>query len=170
MGALSLSFPDASTFEWLSLADLKTPPVCDGAAYWNKLRGERSYPFRHEVRARDIAGLLPYVSIIRVVDGGTDFEHRIIGDVMVRAFDVPLQNRRMSDVAKEAPTYPAYCWPPFRRVIETGQPVAWRFCAGRGDTSVVISAGEIALLPLGRSPEGVDHMLGFGTHVTHIVR
>jgi hypothetical protein len=159
-----------STFEWVSLKDLKTPAVRDGADYWNRLRGERPFPTRADVKARDLARLLPYVSIIKVIDNGTDFENRIIGDTMVRAFNVPLQNRRLSDIAKEAPDFVAYCWQPFRRVIETREPAAWRAHTGTDNTWVVISDAEVVLLPLGNSPECVDHMIGFGTHLTHVAR
>jgi hypothetical protein len=170
MGALSQHHSRTTTYEWVALADLQTTPVRDGAAYWNQLRGERPFPSRAEVNARDLVPLLPYVSIIKVIDDGADFEHRIIGDVMVRAFRVPLQNRRLSDVAKEAPDVAKHCWTPFRRVFETREPAAWRSHTGNDNTWVVISDAEIALMPLGNTPDRIDHLIGFGTHITRVAR
>ncbi len=170
MAALSPRPSRATAFEWVPLAELKTPQVRDGAAYWNHLRGDRPFPSRAEVTARDLAPLLPYVSVVKIIDNGTDYEHRIIGDVMVRAFSMPLQNRRLSDIAKEAPDFAAYCWTPFRRVFESGQPVAWRSHTGNDNTWVVISDAEVVLLPLGNTADQVDRMLGFGTHFTRVAR
>jgi hypothetical protein len=170
MGALSQRPSRTTTYEWVTLAELQTTPVRDGAAYWNRLRGERPFPSRAEVTARDLAPLLPYVALIKVLDGGTDFENRIVGDVMVRAFNMPLQNRRLSEISKEAPEFGRVCWAPFRRVLETREPTAWRSHTGNDNTWVVISDAEVALLPLGDAPDQVDHMISFGTHITRVAR
>jgi hypothetical protein len=164
MPATSAFMPQTSIFDWVGLDQLESAPLRVAAAYWHSIRGPRLFPAREDLKARDMAGILPYMSLVKVIDGGADFEHRIVGDVMVRAFSVPIQNRRFSEIAQEAPELIEVSFMLFRKPLETRAPVAWRQRTGHDAIHTAFTESEIVLLPLGRSPDAIDHIVGFGVH------
>jgi hypothetical protein len=159
--ASALLPPSSTTFEWLTPDTVAAAPLRAGVAWWRSARANRPYPARQDMHPRQMRGLLPYMSLVRVVDDGADFEHRIVGDVMVRAFSVQIQNRRFSEIAGDAPDFIARCYSLFRLAVETAAPVAWRSIAGFDNATIVITHGEVILLPLGRTK--VDHVLALGS-------
>lgn len=160
-GASALLPPTPTAFEWLTPDSVSATPLKDAVAWWRAARGTRPYPTRQDLHPRQIAGLMPYMSLLKVIGNGADFEHRIVGDVMVQAFAVKIQNRRFSEIAEDAPDFIARCFPLFRMVVETGAPVAWRSITSFDEVTVVVTHGEIVLLPLGHHK--VDHVLAFGS-------
>jgi len=156
--------PQTSIFDWIALDQLRSASLRIGAAYWQSLRGDRLFPARDDLKARDMAGMLPYMSLVKVIDGGADFEHRIVGDVIVRAFSVPIQNRRFSEIARDAPELIEVSLQLFRKPVETRAPVAWRQKTGQEASHTVFTESEIVLLPLGQNQDAVDHIVGFGVH------
>ena len=165
MSNLSKFVPHSGTFEWVAPDDVADPMLQTAISHWQQIRRHRPFPARNDLKPQKIARLLPYMVLLKVIDGGKDFEHRIVGDVMVRAFNVPIQNRRFSEIARDAPLLIEQASIPFRRVVDTTAPVAWRQHAGHEDTNIVFTRSEIVLLPLG-SGAAVDHVVGFGIHET----
>jgi hypothetical protein len=159
---ISSPLPPNATYEWIDPNDLHAEPLRAGVRWWRKARGDRPFPAREDLNPRDIAELLAYMSLLKVIDDGADFEHRIVGDVMVQAFNVRIQNRRFSDIAYEAPEFIERCFEIFRRVVDTGEPRAWRAVEGRDSTAVVFRHSEVVLLPLGH--EKVNHLVAFCCH------
>lgn len=153
---------EPSWFEWLTPDTVAQAPLKTGVAWWRAARGNRPYPSKQDLHPRQMSSLLPYMSLVKVIDDGADFEHRIVGDVMVQSFTVQLQKRRFSEIAKDAPVFIERCFSFFRMVVETGAPVGWRSSGDYASCRAVISPGEVVLLPLGRSK--VDHILGIGAH------
>jgi hypothetical protein len=158
------SMPHTSIFDWVELDQLRSAPLRVGVAYWQAIRGNRLFPAREDLKARDIAGILPNMSLVRVIDGGVDFEHRIVGDAMVRAFSVPIQNRRFSEIEWDAPKLIEVSLWLFRKVVETRAPMAWRQRTGQEATHIVFTDSEVVLLPLGQSKDTVDHIVSFGVY------
>ncbi|HUO97863.1 MAG TPA: PAS domain-containing protein [Rhizomicrobium sp.] len=146
----------------LALDELTCQPLRAGVAYWDSIRRDRPFPERRDLKPRDLAGIVSHMSLLKVIDGGRDFEHRIIGDAMVRSFFVPVQSRRFSDIARDAPELIAFCLPLFRQAVTTGAPVAWRHRVGRDVAKYASIVAEVVVLPLGT--DKVDHLLAFGTH------
>ena len=170
MSAPSPLFPQTSAFHWLNPEELTSPLLQAAVSYWRKLRGDRPFPSREELKPRDMQTFLSRISLVKVIDGGADFEHRIVGDAMVQAFNVPLQNRRFTDIAKDAPEWIEHCLPLFRKVVDTGKPVAWYVRRGSEADFAVFSEAETILLPLGRTPPVVDHIVAFGVHAAKMMR
>lgn len=158
----SAPLPNAATLEWLTLDTVTAAPLKAGVAWWRLARGDRPYPTRQDLRPRDMTGLMPYMSLLKVIDCGADFEHRIVGDMIVQSFKITVQNRRFSEIANDAPDFTARCFSLFRMVVETGAPLAWHSRTTLGSAHIVITFSEVVLLPLGRN--GVDHVLCFGGH------
>jgi hypothetical protein len=153
-------WPGDSMHACVGLDELTATQLRQAISYWDQLRAGRRFPARAELNPRQMTKLLPYMSLVKVIDGGADFEHRIVGDIMVQAYRVNIQNRRFSDIANDAPQFVAGCLPFFRRVAEHGEPVAWRTHTGHHTTDIVFTHSEVVLLPLGA--EAVDHIVGFG--------
>ncbi len=69
-----------------------------GVAYWRALKGTRSYPAATDIRPRDLAPLLRNVVLIKVVDGGLDYEYRIVGGRPCQQPRLFHPGRRVSEV------------------------------------------------------------------------
>ena len=153
-----------TTFEWLGLGQLEGAPLRAAVAYWSAIRGDRLFPSRNDLKPRDMGGLLPHMSLVKVIDGGADFEHRIVGDAVVRAFSVPVQNRRFSEIALQAPRLIEVSFGLFRKVVETRAPLAYLQRTQSDKFQLVCTLAEMVLLPLGCSDEVVDHVVAFVVH------
>jgi hypothetical protein len=151
-----------TNIEWIPPDAVQHAPLCAAAAYWNRLRGDRSWPSREELSFRDMARLAPYMSLVRVIDDGADFEHRVVGDHMVCAFSVPIQNRRFSDIAVDAPGLIEISFQVFRKVLETRAPVAVRLETDHGGAEMVYARAVNIHFPLGRTEDCIDHIVVFG--------
>ena len=153
---------ERTDFEMLSLDVVACMPTRRGIAIWRLLRAGRRFPAHSDLKMRDIADIMPYMSLVAVIDGGKDFENRFVGDAVVRAHDVPINHRRFSDVAKDMPTLMQGLLPLFRKVVETGEPLAYRGRTGHDLSHVVYTDFEGVLLPLGQNDEVIDYVLYVG--------
>ncbi len=155
--------PDSTSLTFVPLEAITATPLRLGLEYWNGLRGSRRFPARAEIKPRDIAPALRHMSLVKVEED--DFIYRIVGDAIVRAYDVPIQNRRVSDIAYDEPGFGAIILPVFRRVAESGEPVAVQGKTGRDVTRVNFTDYENLLLPLGPDDGTVDHIMTFSSYV-----
>jgi len=160
--------PPNTIIEWVTLDEIQCEALRAGTAYWNKLRCGRPWPSRDELNFRDMAKFLPYMALLRVIDGGADFEHRFVGDVMVRAFSVPIQNRRFSEIGVDAPSLIRNSFLIFRRVLQTRAPVFALQRIGHDVREVVYMYGERALLPLGCTSDSIDYVIGLGYNQKYV--
>lgn len=76
-------------------------------SYWRMLRGTRRLPARGELSPRDMRGILPNVVLLRVIDGGLDYEYRIVGALFVQAYGAQFRDMRLSQVEAVAPEHGA---------------------------------------------------------------
>ena len=155
---------DITSFERIALDELESPVVRRGVAYWNILRGERRFPAREEVHPRDIVSLLKNVLLIRVLDGGADFEFRIVGDAQAQTYALPFAGKRLGDMRGTCPPYGYILNGLFQHVTQFGEPVALRGHFGAGFANLKIAYCETVMLPLGLG-EAVDHIIGFTAFV-----
>lgn len=163
VAALAEAMPEKTDFEWLSLDQVESAPARRGIAIWHSLRGKRRFPSRKDLKPREIASIMQHMSLIKVINGGEDFENRFVGDAVVRAHEVPIEHRRFSDIAADTPVLIERLLPLFRKVVDTGEPLAYRGRTGHDLARVVYSDFEGALLPLGENDAAVDHVIFVGT-------
>lgn len=154
--------PSNTIIDWIALEAIQFEALRSAAAYWNRLRGERPWPSRDELSIREMSRFAHYMSLVQVIDDGADFLHRIVGHAMVCAFSVPIQNRRFSEIAVDAPELIHNSFLIFRKVLETRAPVAVCHQAGHDIRQMAYMSGERVLLPLGRTSNHIDHIVAFG--------
>jgi len=161
-GGAPLHKPRASeitSFERISLAELKSPVVRQGVDHWTALRGARRFPARQDIHPRDIKAILANLLLIRVLDGGSDFEFRIAGDAQIQTYAIDFAGKRLSELKHTSPAYGYILAGLFGYVAQFGEPVALRGKFGPGFPNVRIAYCETAFMPLG-SGDAVDHLLG----------
>lgn len=129
--------------------------------YWLGLKGSRRFPARQQVTLRGLRSLAKHATLIRVIDGGTDYEFRFVGDIPVSAVGWNFQGRRYSEPEVAAVMRANYRHQLYGEVVRTGEPRVFkvRMVEHRGLNLPMHS--ETAYFPLGDSDEAVDHLLGF---------
>ncbi len=150
-------------FEEIRLDDIEAQPVRMGFVYWSHLCGGRPYPAREEVQPLAIKPLLRHLVLIKVVDGARDFHMSIVGDEVQRAYDVPLNNRLLSDILKNAPAVMPGWMGCYRKVALGGKPLFFRVTARAEESEANFLRREAAVLPLGADGV-VTHVMTFGKH------
>jgi hypothetical protein len=149
--------PDYTQHSEIAPDELEAQPLRCALAYWRSIRGDRRFPARADVHPRDIAGILRHVSLIKCE--GDDFVYRIVGDVIVRSFDLPMQNRKVSELSFEEPGFGAIVRPLLQRCVNNGEVIAVRGRTGRDLIKVNFTHYENVLLPLGPDDGTVDHIM-----------
>ncbi|MDR3528322.1 MAG: PAS domain-containing protein [Rhizomicrobium sp.] len=156
--------PPTASFAVIGVEELRFAQLRQGYAYWESLCGGRAFPARDQLQPRCMAPLLTNLILIRVIDHGLDFEYRIVGDEVSRAYRSQLNLRRLSEVGKEMPTAATYWGDVYRDICKHGKPWAVRYSPGL-DGEGHFSEAEAVLLPLGPSDDAVNHILTFGKRV-----
>ncbi len=149
----------------IALGEIDSVVLQQGIAYWRSLCGEGGFPSRSAITPRGLAGLLRNTTLLRVIDGGKDYEYRIVGDAYVMAHGVSFQGRRWSEIDKLSPGYHAMIKSTYDRVVRKAEPVAMRGWIERGGQRSEPIYSEYAFLPLGTDGKTVDHILVFAVYV-----
>jgi hypothetical protein len=144
---------------------LASPIVRQGLDYWLNLKGDRAYPARSEIVPRAIVRLLPNLSLIRLIDGGADYEFRIVGDAHTRAHRILSQGLglRLSDVDKFIPGYGAGLKMVYDAAVRERGAIGFRGWFRRGEQKEK-SFSESVLMPLGPDAATIDHVLTFSDY------
>lgn len=151
--------PDSTAFMLVPADELTAPHIALGYRVWDAARGLRRFPARHQMHPRDIAPALQHMALLKVEHG--DFTYRIVGDAVVRAFDVTLQNRPLSDIVFDEPGFQSILIPLLREVALSGETMAVRGTIGHDVTRANFTDYENLLLPLGQDDSTVDHVMVF---------
>jgi len=162
MSLAAAKIPDQTQTSIISPLELEATPLRCAYAYWRSIRGDHPYPARADIKPRDIAGILRHVSLVKYENG--DFVYRIVGDIVVRAYDVTMQNRTFTELAAEEPQFNSIVRPVFQRCLDSGAPLAVRGQTGRDVVKVKFTDYEILLLPLGPQGGAVDHIMTVSTY------
>jgi hypothetical protein len=156
---------DITSVHPIMLDELENPIVKQGVDYWLSLRRGRRYPARKDLSPHDMIALLRNVVLVKVIDGGKDFEYRIAGEAQEQAYGWRLQGRRVSQVAAEKPAYGHHVLGSYRHVRESGEPLTVRAQIGSNFPYLKFVYCEHVVLPLGDDDSAVDHLLIFSAYV-----
>jgi len=149
----------------LPLDQLESPIVRQGLDYWQKLRGARPYPSRAEMTPRDLANILRHVVLLRLVDGGADYEYRIVGDAHVISHGFSMQGLRVSDVDRFSPGYGPILKSLYDRAVRHRDAYAFRGWVERGEERKQYIYSESIFMPLGPDENTIDHVLNFSVYI-----
>jgi hypothetical protein len=152
----------------VALETLDDPLLIEGLAYWRKLCGARRFPARTDVTPRGLRHLARHTLLMRVIDGGADYEYRVVGDAHVMAHGISVQGMRWSDLYKNIGVHALRRKPFYDRVVKKGEPLAVSglMLADGGHRGPLHNTA--LLLPLGADNTAVDHILGISVYAPHI--
>lgn len=157
-------FAKKTTAEVIEPEALRRPKTQLGYRYWRSLCGTRRFPARDEINPRDIAAALTNMILVKAIDGGADFQFRIVGDHAGRGYRADLNNRTFSSMEDELPRAVANWYRVYRGIVDTGRPLAVDIVTGIDAPYVNFTEAEAVFLPLGPSDGTVDHVLTFIQH------
>lgn len=149
----------------LPLDELQSPIVRQGLDYWRRLRGGRPYPAREELAPRDLTALLRHIVLLRLVDGGVDYEYRIVGDAHVISHGFSMQGMRVSDVDSYSPGYGPVLKSLYDHAVRRRDAYAFRGWMERGEGHKQYIYSESVFMPLGPDASTIDHVLNFSVYV-----
>ncbi len=132
------------------------PPEADASlhklhALWETRRGGRAVPARRDLDVLDLREWLGWLTVMDLVDGGTDFIYRIFGTSQAAQIGLDLTGRRASTCPEVTPSFLAN----LRQAAAARRPIY-------GTRVIEISARGYAyrwqrlILPLSRQGEDVD--------------
>jgi hypothetical protein len=156
--------PSVTTYSRIDPDEVQHPSMRLGLDYWRRQKGERRFPSRDDIKPRDLTPALQHLSLLKVSDG--DFLYRIVGDAVVRSYDVALQHRRLSEIAQTSPAFGAIATPLFQSVLENKAPLAIRGTTGHDAQRANFTDYEALFLPLGPDDATVDYILVFSDHIS----
>lgn len=157
--------PETSSTHVLTLDQIENAVVRTGVNYWRSLRADRHLPARSKLSPRDLSGLLRHLVILRVIDGGKDYEYRLVGDAQVQAYGFNFQNLRISQIITVAPEFGQLMYGIYEHVRTTCDPFAVRGWIGKEVADSRFVYHESVFLPMGEDGETVDHIAVVSTYI-----
>ena len=157
--------PDSSSTQIVSLDALENDAVRLGASYWRMLKAGRKLPARSDIAPREIRAILKNIVLLKVIDGGKDYEYRITGDAQVQAYGFSFRDMRISHITAAAPDLGRMMHDLYERVRVTAEPFAVRGWVGREVKDARFVYYESVFLPLGEDGETVDHIVVVSVYV-----
>jgi hypothetical protein len=148
-----------------SIDEVEHPIVKSAVSYWRSVRAQRRFPARADLTLRGMASFLPYSLIVAVIENGTDYEYRFVGEVERQAFNRDFKGMRVSQIEKIAPKLGEVIRATYDKVSSTGLPFAVRGLADQVKTTEYIPYHEAVFLPLGVADGLVDHFLAVAVNV-----
>ena len=150
---------DATMF--FPVGEAESGIIRQGVAYWHEIRGGRRYPDRAQVTLKGLRRLAKHAAIVRVIDGGADYEFRFVGHEPTAAIGLNLQGKRMSEAGVASVMHANYRRQLYDRVVRTGTPWLFKSRTVKHMGVKLPVCSETAFLPLGAEDHAVDHLLGF---------
>ena len=140
----------------VALESLKSPVLQHILRVWDGKRNGRAWPARNDLSPRDFAPFLRHLSLARVMDGGGDFELRIIGDEIVQAYGENFTGRSLSSIAEFVGDAVVSA---YHAVVSEGGPILLHGFFERSHN--LHFRRELLLLPLGANGD-VEFILSVG--------
>ena len=151
----------------IEIADIADPLVQQAVAVWNAQRGAARFPNRDAMTPRAMAPFLRNIVLVRVVDGGKEYEFRVVGDAIVQVQGATLQGLTLAEIDAKLPGYGRALRPIYDELRADGAPRAYR---GKIEQTPMKRpfAHESVLLPLGADGTSVDHILVVGVYTFNL--
>jgi hypothetical protein len=148
--------PQTSSGEIVDIAQLEAAVVQRADARWKLLKGTRRFP-------SEPTGVLAEVAsnaiLVRVLGEGADYEYRKVGEALVAGFREDFSGRRLSDIIATTPRFGLGLKMLYEMVRSGGEPLYYRGWVGADMPDAQFLYYESAVLPFGKDPARVDHIL-----------
>lgn len=151
------------TCRCIPVSEVDNAILSRGLALWREAKGAGRHPPRRAVTPRLLKPILRNTSLLKVIEGGADYEYRIVGDACVMAHGQSFQGKRWSETGEMAPGFHRVIKPFYDRVVRDKEPVAMRGWVERHGAATGAVYCEYVFLPLGE--EGVDHLLNVAVYL-----
>jgi hypothetical protein len=165
-----LDVPEYSSGHVLTLDELESVTLRQIVDHWTTLRGARKFPARADLDPKNLKHLLRHMMLLKVVDGGADYEFRIVGDVQVQAYGKNFSGMRLSEVGEKHPKFAEGLKLLYDAVRVGRYAYGYRGWIGRDMPDTKFSFHELAFCPLGPTDDVVDHILIGGVYVMRGVK
>jgi hypothetical protein len=160
-----LTIPEFSSGRVLGLEHIDSLNLRQIADHWTALKGTRQFPSRNDFKPVSIKKMLRHISLLRVIDGGKDYQFRVMGDVHVQAYGENFSGLMISDMARQHPKFAEGLKLFYDGVRMGRRPVAYRGWIGRDMPETKYSFHEVIYLPFGETDDTVDHILVAGVYL-----
>ncbi|MEI9994763.1 MAG: PAS domain-containing protein [Rhizomicrobium sp.] len=157
--------PEQSSVTAVALDALDNAATRTAANYWRMLRGSRGLPARSALSPKDMRALLRNIVLLRVIDGGADYEYRIVGDDFVWAYGLRFRGMRLTQIERADPGHGARMRELYEHVRVTAEPLGLQGWIGRDRPNSLFVYYESVLLPFADDGRTVDHVLVCAFHV-----
>jgi hypothetical protein len=149
----------------IPLDAIDNPILQQGLAYWRRLKGERTYPARSDLMPRELTPLLRHVCLLRLLDGGADYEYRIVGDAHVISHGFSMQGLRVSDIDRFSPGYGPVLKTLYDRAVRRRTCYGFRGWLERGEKNKQYIYSESVFMPMGPDEATIDHVLNVAVYI-----
>jgi hypothetical protein len=129
---------------------------------WDLARGERMFPSRTEMTPQRMRRFLRNVFLLRVIDGGRDYQYRVVGEAQIQAFGWDCAGQSVDELDAVVPGMTAVMRPLFDKIVKTKAPLAFEGYLSRSARHDL--QHETLFLPLGASDDAVDHILNVSAY------
>jgi len=157
--------PERSTVVVIAPDEIENAVGRTAYAYWRMLRADRAMPARSQLSPRDMRGILRNVVLLRVLDGGRDYEYRIVGEQFVWAYGFQFRDMRLTQIEAVDNEHGARMRKLYEHVRTGAEPLAIRGWVGPEAHDTRFVYYETLLAPLADDGEIVDHILVVSFHV-----
>jgi hypothetical protein len=146
---------------------MRDPLLGQALAVWKEQKGSARFPSREAMTPRAMAPFLRNIVLVRVIEGGKEYEFRVVGDAMVQVQGAGFQGLTLSEIDKQLPGYGSALRPIYDELVATGEPRVYRGKVERAPIKRAF-AHESILLPLGADGATVDHILVVGVYTFNV--
>ena len=144
-------------------SEVQNPLTRKALEKWDRLRGMRRFPSRTDTSPRELSAFLRNIALVRVIQGGADFEFRILGDAIMQSQTRLHPGMTTGDLDEIRPGYGALFRSLYQSVCDVRAPQAYRgFYESGADKRSFYH--ETLFLPLGSDDGVVDHILVVGVY------
>jgi hypothetical protein len=150
--------PEESSGDIVPLSRLGAELVRTGISYWRSLAGRQAFPGRASLISCLSPQLVANAILAEVIDGGADYEYRMLGSEVAKGFDTDFTGRRLSDLIETAPKFGLGLRMLYEMVRAGGEPLGYRGWMGNDAAGAGFVYHESVLLPLGEDGV-VDNIL-----------
>ena len=140
----------------IALSEISHPIVVTAWQTWSNEKSGQIFPSRVTMTPKRMAPFLKNVMLIAVIDGGADYEIRVVGDAVRAAFGQNFSGMRLADLNNLQSGFGDVIARVCRFVLNTGLPLAVQGTLTRADFDADLQQG--IFLPLGVNAD-VDHIL-----------